>query len=284
MIKKLFTILVFAGLLGTAYAQDSTATEESAPEAVRDMFSCPSLIDVQTTINPMKGAKELIIQHKFSKIEKLSDLYGIYGPSNVRLAMHYGITEKLMAGFGTEKNNKLQEIYWKYAILTQKTSGMPVSLSYYGNVTIDARAEEVFGSNYKFSNRLSFFHQLIIAKKFGERVSVLLAPGYSHFNAVDSNFQNDAYNITFAGRVKIWNEISFIGEYDYSKWIKSVKNYQKDFTPQPNIAFGIEKATGTHSFQVFASTYDRLNPQKNYVFNQIKLDGLMLGFVITARL
>jgi hypothetical protein len=50
-------------------------------------------------------------------------LYGIYAPSNIRLGFNYGITSKLTVGFGTEKNNKMQEFLLKYAILSQNRGG-----------------------------------------------------------------------------------------------------------------------------------------------------------------
>jgi hypothetical protein len=41
--------------------------------------------------------------------------------------------------FGTTQDYKLQDLEWKYAILQQtRSNSMPVSLSYYGNMVIEA--------------------------------------------------------------------------------------------------------------------------------------------------
>ncbi len=66
-----------------------------------------------------------------------------------------------MIGAGTTKDYKLQDIKWKYPILQQtEDNSMPVSLSYYGNIVIDARSEDAFGpsSDFKQIHRIFIFH------------------------------------------------------------------------------------------------------------------------------
>ena len=63
---------------------------------------------------------------------------------------------------------------------------MPVSLSYYGNIVIDARDEENFGplTDFKQMHRLSYFTQLIVARKFSEKISAQIAPSFIYLNTV----------------------------------------------------------------------------------------------------
>lgn len=294
MFRKLTAIFGFIILCGTAWSQDSTATETVTAEAVRDVWNSTVLIDNQTTVSPFKGAKQLIIQHRFAKINTIDDLYGIYGASNIRMSMCYGITDNAMVGFATERMGKLQEFYGKYNILVQKTKGMPVSASYFVNMTIDANKKAQFGpdSLYKFSHRLSYFHQLIISKKFFNRVTIEVAPSFSHLNSVEygdtslgkvrGKYQNNAFGITVGGRIKVYNEMSLIFEYNKANYLKYRDWGQEKL--QSNYAFGIEMGTGTHCFQVFATTWDKLNPQMNMIKNQKTLEDLMLGFNITVRM
>jgi hypothetical protein len=100
-------------LSGTILSQEKDNTPVYSP------WSCSVNIDNQTTETPEKGAKEYLIQHRFGKISEISDLYGIYAPSNIRMAFNYAITDKIMVGVGTEKDNKLQDIQWKYNFLQQ---------------------------------------------------------------------------------------------------------------------------------------------------------------------
>ena len=68
-----------------------------------------------------------------------SDLVGIWAPSNIRIGVSYAVHDRLTLGFGTSKFDVLQDFNWKVALLRQtRGNEMPVSVSYYGNFTIDA--------------------------------------------------------------------------------------------------------------------------------------------------
>ncbi len=264
---KLFIALGFALLLAlpmNLFAQE----EEKDMRPVRDPFMGALLGDQQTIISPRDKGLELIIHHRFGTMEKgLSDLYGIYAPSNIRLGLNFGVTEKLSVGFGTEKNGKFQEFEAKYAILQQTRGGsIPVSLSYFVNMAIDARNAEAFGEDYAFTNRFSYFHQLIIARKFTDRLSVQLAPSFAHFNAVDSVWHNDYMGISAGAKFRAFGDFSIIANYEQAFSYKSTLYYMN--SPKPNLLLGFEVATPTHCFQLFAANYNNITPQANLAFNQ----------------
>jgi hypothetical protein len=52
--------------------------------------------------------------------------------------------------------------------------------------------------------------------------------------------------------------------------------------PKPNLAFGWEIGTATHSFQVFASNYNLIIDQYNLLYSTTTRDYLF-GFNITVR-
>ena len=241
--------------------------EEKDMRPVRDPFNGALLLDQQTIVGPRDKGLEFTIHHRFGTMQNgLSDMFGIYAPSNIRLGLDFGVTERLMIGFGSEKNNKLQEFHAKYAILRQTRGGsMPVAVSYYVNMAIDARNADAFGKNYKFTNRLSYFHQIIVARKFNQRLSVQVSPSFAHFNAVDSIWHNDYIGVGAAARYKIFGEFSIIAEYEQAFSYKTLESYQQ--APLPNLSLGFEIATGTHCFQLFAANYDKITPQKNLAAN-----------------
>ena len=120
----------------------------------------------------------------------ISDIFGIYGGANTRLGLDYGITDRIMVGIGTTQNYQLQDMEWKYAILQQtRSNSMPMSLSYYGNMVIDARSEENFGpeESYKFIHRLSYFTEIIVSRKFSEVFSFQVAPEFAYYNGCGSH-------------------------------------------------------------------------------------------------
>ena len=135
------SVLLGILLVTPVFAQDA----ETEDKPIRPPFETTLLIDQQTTVNPYKGSLSMEIQHRFSKIQSISDLFGLYGTANTRMALTYGITDKLSLAFGTTRGYQLQDLEWKYSVFTQTRSGkIPVSLSYCGNVVLDARPNRAF--------------------------------------------------------------------------------------------------------------------------------------------
>lgn len=256
--KRLVVLGLIAGVLfsGNIFAQD----DEDKP--IRPPFETTLLIDNQTTVNPYKGALGLEIQHRFSPISSISDLFGIYGTANTRMALSYGITDKLMVAFGTTRQNKLQDLEWKYSILTQTQSGkIPVSVSYAGNTVLDARNAEAFGEGYKPIHRMSYMNQVIVSRKFGMKFAAQLAPTFVWMNAVEEGYNNINFSLNAGLRAMVLGFHSIILEYEQPF------TQPEDADVYPNLALGVEIGTSTHSFRVFAANYNALVKNYNVVYN-----------------
>lgn len=295
-IKRIIASVLCLLLLNVAFAQEDIEEEKSS-NPVYETWATGLLFDNQTTETPYAQMFEFVIQHRFGQIESLDDLLGIYAPSNIRLGLNYGITDELSVGFGTEKNYRLQDFQAKYRVLTQtEDNKIPVSVAYYANMAIDARDKEFFGEDYKFTNRLSYFHQIIVARKFSEKISLQVAASYSHFNAITDTYlfneslnyyagkwKNDYIGVMTAGRYKFLPTASFV--FEYSQPISLNEAWEGQSEPMPNLGLGVEFGTSTHAFQVFVSQYDALNPQTNYSHNMNDLtDGdWRVGFNIKVR-
>jgi predicted porin len=282
--------------------EDSTVTvaadDEEGKLPVRYPWTTSMLIDNQTTETPNAQTFEFAIHHRFGKISGMSDLFGIYAASNIRLGVTYGITKKIAIGFGTEKDHKLQEFQGKYKIISQSRNGkIPLSLTYFGNIVIDGREKEFFGKDYKFPYRLSYFHQIIAGRKITSALSAEAAFSYSHFNLVtetvvdprDSTigkWKNDYLGVMLGGRYNFYNNMSAIIEYCQPFSVNKVWDGQSE--PLPSLGLGLEIGTGTHAFQLFASNYRSIIAQENYSHNLNEMgdgdDGWFFGFNIVIRL
>jgi hypothetical protein len=286
--KKIFILLTLTLFISPLFAQqDTLAQEKSKP--VRFIFGTTTLIENNTTETPYKGGIELEIKHRFSLIQNYHNLFGIYGSANTRIGLNYGITDKLMVGLGTTKDYKLQDIQWKYLILQQtEDNSMPVSLSYFGNIVADLRPEENFGpaESFKQIHRLSYFTQLIVARKITKMFSVQVAPSLAYFNSVPLNadttagYKNLNFGFSAGARANLFGEHSLILEYD-----QLLTNSSPDVPTRPNLSLGWEIGTATHSFQIFASNYNQIINQRNLVFNTIdfKEADWLIGFNIHVR-
>jgi hypothetical protein len=283
--SKLIAVLILLAIANQAFAQEDSTGPDRRP--VTEVFNSSLLIDQQTNIGP----------YKFGTMNNgFSDLAGIYASSNIRLGFNYGITERLSVGIGTERYNKLNDLYGKYLILQQKRTGMPVSLSFLTQVSLDARNKDVFEKSYSFIDRFSYFNQLIVSRKFSPKLSLQVAPSFIHFNVVgsDTTKWNDYLGVSVGGRFKFHNEMSIIATYDQGfAFTPTIPAARKDArmsnldAPKPSFGLGLEIGSPTHCFMVFLSNSNNIIPQKNFGYNTANvldgLKGIRLGFNLTVR-
>ena len=268
-------------------AQDE-ASEDEGIKPVRAPFESSWIIDNQTVVVPEKGTLEVMIQHRFGVVSNgITDLWGIYAPGNIRLGLSYslfsnlgfgGMKGPLSIGVGSTKDNRLQDVNLKYAFLQQTRNGrIPVSVTYYGNAVIETVKPQEQLPNRNSSDRLSYFHQIIISRKFSEKLSVQVAPSLSHYNVVAPEMMNDHIAVALAGRYRFSAQSSVIFNVDQPITI------HKFYNPQPSVSFGLEVSTSSHAFQIFATNFDAIVPQRNNVYNQNDPwgDGFLIGFNIT---
>ncbi len=317
MNRVAYIFLAFTFLISYSYAQETNKEEKENKEKpiekpVKNTFESDKLINLETINTLNKKQFQFQIQHRFGSLEKEFDanqnfdFFGMFAPANIRIGLNYGITDRITIGMGGTKNKYLYDFNWKYKILMQTKSGsMPISLSYYGNfaylsdINFETRKET---SNYYFldkinitklysyANRLSYFSQLIIARKFNDKLSLQIAPAYAHFNLVeslkskvdnlqDSSMTHDNFSISFSGQLVLTSQSSVIFEVSYP----ITKNTY--FDTKPDIGIGYQVSTGAHAFQIVISTSNALVPQYNtaYNANDFGKGQVMLGFNIVRR-
>jgi len=303
-------------------AQDSTvaAIETAAPsktKPVKNTFQSIWIIDNQTVLVPVKKTFEMDIQHRFGVVENgYEDFWGFFAPSNIRLGFSYVPIDKLSVGIGVTKttaavipeasisdvSGPLWDGSLKYSFFTQTKGKFPVSLTYYGNISYNTKKDEEHDIYINNSDRLTFFNQLIIARKVTDKLSVQVAPSLSHHNVVNGYYVKvndstlntepdmkfDHFAIALSARYKLTNVTSVLINYD-QPITKHVSN-----NPNPNLSFGLEFNTSSHSFQVFATNYFYLVPQINNLYNsnspfkytdatgtEVKGGKFLIGFNIT---
>jgi hypothetical protein len=186
---KNYKILLFTFLIVPliCFSQEQ-AKDSIVDKPERPAFESSSIVDNQTNELFIKNTLEVMMQHRFGLIDEENSLAGIYGAnSNIRIALSYSILDWLSVGYGITKKYRISDFNVKAALLRQTRSGrIPVSVTYYGNAGIDGRSgdanDDIFITR---QDRYSYFHQLIIAKRFSSKLSLQIAPSLSHFNAVD---------------------------------------------------------------------------------------------------
>ena len=268
-------------LLAQADTTNNVASETpikiKSSKPVKNTFNSNWIIDNQSVMVPVKGSVEMTIQHRFGVINNgYKDMYGLFAPSNIKLGVDYSPIKNLSIGGGLTKKDLLWDVDVKYAIITQTPGKYPVSITYYGNMSFDTRAN-VDSSLFKFnSQRYAFFNQIIIARKFNENLSIQVAPSISHQNSVNgfytkndstgketfNEMKHDHIAVAVSARYKVSQSAAVLVDYNQPITKHNVNN------PVPSASFGIEMHTSGHSFQLFFTNFFALSPQHNNLYNQ----------------
>lgn len=293
MKNSIYTIVALILSISIAYAQEEEGKTKVKDKPITEPFASGLLIDNQTCQMPPAKTLEMIIQHRFGTMDNgLEDLYGIYASANVRMGFNYSIFDNLMVGYGLTRKNMYSDFQVKWNALQQtRQNSIPVFVTLYGNMAIDGRnntAFEGFGedSAYTFTNRLAYFSQLIVGRKFNDMFSLQAHACYTHYNKVAEEKDHDVIGIGLNGRIKFTPQSAFIFQYDLPLKIKSFSEQTNfDKFALPNLGLGYEVATSTHAFQVYVTTAAGILPQDIYVYNYNDwtkgVTDLMIGFTIT---
>ena len=265
----------------TSFGQE----EKKKPKPVKNTFNGVLLGDNQTVMVPIKKTLELDIMHRFGTWKKgYEDFFGLFASSNIRLGASYSFINNLNVGAGITKANMIWDIEAKYAIIRQTKERYPVSVSYYATMEIDSRKKENF---IYFTDRLSYFHQLIIARKVSDNFSLQVAPSLSHINSVDGYYntsgkvkpvmKHEHFAVAVTGRYKLKETMAVFFNYDQPITKHTSNN------PHPNLQLGLEMSTSAHSFQFFAGNYFAISHVRNNMFNRNDYgEGeFLIGFNIT---
>lgn len=293
MKKYILSIIVLLVGLSLAYSQETAATEKETDVPVIAPFECGLLIDNQTCVIPTAKTLEFVIQHRFGTVDKgIENIFGIYSSANIRLGLNYSILNNLTVGYGLTRNRMYSDFQVKWNVLQQtRKNTIPVAVTLYGNMAIDGRANTFFegaageDSAYSFSNRLCYFSQLIVGRKFNDRFSLQATASFTHYNKVAAGLDHDKIGVGLNGRIKFSPQSSFLFQYDMPLAIKGITE-QHEFinAPHTNIALGYEVSTGTHVFQIYISNADGIVPQEIYMYNQSDpkfISNWLIGFTMT---
>lgn len=252
--KQIITLLLFfSGITAPLIAQERDLFKEADEEQkskqpielVIATFKTTRLVNGHTIENVGKGILDFKISHRFGRLNQGAyDLFGLDNAS-MRMGLDYGISDRLMVGFGRSTFEKQFDAFLKYKILRQSTGehAMPISLSYVFTGMLKTLKEPDPAVKWSFSDRLYYAHQLIIARKFSEATAIQLMPTIIHYNYVpQSNDPNDLFSIGIAGRQRLSKRVHLTSEYYHQ--INQLSGYYN------SLSFGFDIETGGHVFQL----------------------------------
>lgn len=257
-------ILLLALCAGTqAQAQDDleamlNALEKPETNYAKYAFKSTRIINGHSIENVAAGVLDFRILHRFGAVN--GGLYELFGldQANMRMSFDYGITDRLQVGVGRSNIGKEYDGLVKYKILRQSSGAvnMPISLSWVSGAMVNTLTWADPTRENLFSSRLSYYHQILIARKFNETFSLQLSPTVVHRNLVPTrDIPNDVFAMGIGGRVKLSNRVATTFDYFYVL-PEQLQNHRNSLS----IGFDIE--TGGHVFQLHFTNSRGLNERQ----------------------
>ncbi len=257
----LLIVLSSSGLL----AQDDLMAlmeKEAKPEATftESTFKGTRLINGHSVETRKKGVLDVIISHRFGRLN--SGGYEFFGldDSNVRLGLDYGVTNRLNVGIGRNSFEKTYDGFLKYKVLQQSAQkGVPVSVVGFASVALKTLKTGNPEGEPSANSRLAYCYQALIARKFSTAFSFQLAPTFVHRNSLLLDMdETDVAAIGAGGRLKLTRRVSLNAEYFYQLNAGANPDIHNSFS----IGFDIE--TGGHVFQLHL-TNSRAMIEKGFI-------------------
>lgn len=260
LISKYLLVILTCFTINTSKAQETDPMQlliQMAPsdekEPVIATFKGTRLINQHTIEVGGRRTLDFRIAHRFGPFNSGAyNFWGLDGGASIRMSLEYSYDGRLQFGLGRSSTEKTYDTYLKYRLLRQnKNNSMPISVTlfsgmYYTNVKGSGALISGIDKYKNFSSRLSFTQQIMIARKFGEKLSVQITPTMVHYNQVDKiSDVNDTYAVGVLGRYKFTNRAAFTVEY-----MPRINKFSRSNTYYNSLGIGFDIETGGHVFQV----------------------------------
>lgn len=221
-IRAVFTfwmlVVMAVPVLGQEGLLDILEQEHKAtvPTYVSATFKTTRITYGHSVETRKKGILEIMLSNRFWNTPALqSQSFGV-DKMNARIALEYGISDRLSTGFGGSTWDGLFDGYLKYRLVRQrpKGEGSPFSITIFQNASYFSEGLTLPDVDDSFSNRLSYTSQLLIARKFGPNFSLQLTPTYVRrsvrYGDIDTR---NHVALGIGGRYKLSHHVSLVSEY-----------------------------------------------------------------------
>ena len=241
--KKILVLLLFPF---TLFAQDDLLKEidsVATNERVESAFKGLKIVNIESTKLAAKGDLYFIVAHRFGSVK--DGFEGFFGldNANTQIKFVYGLKEWLT--ISAARSELAYDFSTKYTLLSQVKDGFPVTIAGFTSLAINNTLKESLYPKLTFDNRLTYVGQLLISRKYSDKLSLEIAPTIFHENFNENPIQdNTQYAIGFGGRYKLSKRWSL--NIDYAAHLNRGSN--SVFKNPLSIGFDLE--TGGHVFQM----------------------------------
>lgn len=281
-----FLLLAIMAVAGTTYAQEEdliSQIEERPPTTtpVTGAFKSSRIIMAHSIEMLRPGVLDFRILHRFGRINGGAyEFFGLDGPATVRLGLDYGLSKNFTVGIGRSTFNKELDGFLKLRMLQQATGArkVPFSLVAVAGTTVSTMKWTNPSRENYFSSRMAYYAQLLVGRKFNEKLTLQLMPGIVHRNLVPTKADpNDIYTAGIGGRMKLSKRISVNLDYHY------VMNHNSAAGFHNPLSLGLDIETGGHVFQLHFTNARGMNERAFLAATEYEWDqgDIFFGFNIS---
>lgn len=239
-------LLLFFVLPITAFSQEDLLAEiDSVPatERVEAAFKGIKIVNLESTKLAAKGDLYLVVAHRFGSVE--DGFEGFYGLDNAvtQIKFLYGLTDWLTVS--AARSEQAYDLSAKYRLMPQMKNGFPVSIAMFNSLAFNNTLKESAYPKMAFEDRLIYVTQILVSRKFSDKLSLQLSPTYFHENFTVNDFQdNSQFALGMGGRYKIAKRWSV--NIDYAAHL----NRASQSAYKNPLSIGVDLETGGHIFQM----------------------------------
>lgn len=289
----IYLLLILAVLALHASAQNADSLLKTLDSTkkytkVEATFKATHIVLSHSTETQKKHDLDLRIRHHFGDIGgefgSAHTLYGLDVATDLFIGLDYGVTENLTIGIGRSKHDELYNLYAKQKLIQQKVDGMPFNLTFLAQIGLVAREPFSPSEFTNYGDRISYFIQPILSRKFSSRISAAILPALLIRSATaDPADPDKLFTVGFAGRIKITKRLSFVADYTLVNGLSRPKNL---IIPLYNpLGVGLEIETGGHIFSLNFMNSEYI-VENNFIANTKKSwedGGVRFGFTISRN-
>ena len=250
--KRISLVLLLITTFFGGYAQDELLDllegEDTGENFVSSTFKSTRLVNGHTVEVRAKGVLEFVISHRFGTINSGHEQFWGLDDSSIRLALEYGLSDKLNIGLGRSSFSKVIDTFAKYRLIRQ-SNNTPITVTAFGSIARKTVQQEGLSG----VDRYAYTGQVLVARKFNSNLSLQLMPTIIQRNLVPT-LQDDNLLIALGigGRYKLTNRVAINMEY-----YPQLSDYSEEF--QDAFAVGFDIETGGHVFQLHLTNAVQMN-------------------------
>ena len=265
-VKRALSLLIFFLTFYFANAQEDDLFEELNSLVIDEVIYSPptfktlQIANLQST--KMVEEKEffMVVAHRFGYLkEGVREFYGL-DQANTKIQFLYGINKRFQVGVSRDSYEKTYSGTIKIGIKKQ-SDRFPINLVLYNSMDINTLLNKLSYPGLLFFDRFAYTTQVLISRRFSEKLSMEIAAIYVRQNLIDLNYTKNlilpsASNLDFI--TEPWNQylMAVGGRYKFFKRISLNMDYAYNFSKNKNSLYfnpftiGIDIETGGHVFQL----------------------------------